>query len=138
MRLKKIISKLFSYKRPNPQLNNLTSGKSFEEKYKDTGVFKYDDEGFSIQYEEFFKQIKWKDITEINAYKADLMTIDRIEMEIVYGNKSLMVSEDLPGWYQFVIKTKKVFSTIPHEWENEITQPPFATNWTNIYKKEPL
>lgn len=135
MNLKNLFANLFSLKRPDPQLNNLTSGKTFDEKLNDIGFFKYDDEGFTINYEDFSKQLKWDEITEINVYKADLMTIDRIEMEIVYNDKMFIISEDLPGWYQFVIKTKSIFPTIPKDWDMEIVQPPFATNYRTIYSK---
>lgn len=135
MNLKNLFANLFSLKRPDPQLNNLTSGKTFDEKLNDIGFFQYDDEGFTINYEDFSKQLKWDEITEINVYKADLMTIDRIEMEIVYNDKMFIISEDLPGWYQFVIKTKSIFPTIPKDWDMEIVQPPFATNYRTIYSK---
>ena len=135
MKFKNLFAKLFSLKRPDPQLNNLTSGKTFDEKLNDIGFFQYDDEGFIINYEDFSKQLKWDEITEINVYKADLMTIDRIEMETVYNDKMFIISEDLPGWYQFVIKTKSIFPTIPKDWDIEIVQPPFATNYRTIYSK---
>jgi len=99
------------------------------------GVFKYEDDGFTIEYESLNKKIRWGDITELNVYKADLLTIDRIEMEIVYGEKALIISEDFPGWYQFVLKTKSVFPSIPKDWDLNIIQPAFATNWRNIYRK---
>ncbi|MEJ8819712.1 hypothetical protein [Lacibacter sp. H407] len=135
MNLKNLFAKLFSLKRPHPEPNNLTSGKTFDEKLNDIGCFQYDDEGFSINYGDFSKKMKWDEITEINVYKADLMTIDRIEMEIVYTDKMFMISEDLPGWYQFVIKTKSIFPSIPNDWDMEIVQPPFATNYRTIYSK---
>ena len=98
-------------------------------------MFIYNDDGFSIRYEDFFAKIKWDEIIELNVYKKDQITIDRIEMEIVYGEKAITISEDLPGWYQFVIKTKSIFQTIPHDWDMAIIHPAFATNWRNIYTK---
>ncbi|MFT3846957.1 MAG: hypothetical protein QM725_18010 [Lacibacter sp.] len=133
----KILLRLFNYKRTNPLLTNLTSQKSFEEKYNDWGAFNYTQNGFSIKYEDFFKEVKWNDITQLNVYKKDLMTIDRIEMEIVYGNMCITINEDIPGWYQFVVKTKSIFPEIPEEWNFEITDPPFARNYRTIYKKIP-
>ena len=128
---KNITSKLF----PPKHLTNYNSGKSFDEQYQELGVFQYDSEGFTINYEEFSKSIRWNDITQLNGYKRDQMTIDRIEMEIVCGDDSFSISEDLPGWYQFIIKTKEVFPTIPKDWDSKIIQPPFATNFTTLYKK---
>jgi hypothetical protein len=52
--LKNFISKLL--KRPNPLLNNLTSGKAFDKKFNDIGVFQYTDEGFIIKSENLFKE----------------------------------------------------------------------------------
>ena len=135
MGLKKIITNLFSVKKNDPRLNNLGSGKTFEEKYNELGVFEYHDDGFSVQYEDFHENLKWEDITRLDVYKRDLMTIDSIEMQITYRDKSITISEDLPGWYQFVLKTKSVFKTIPKDWNWEIVQPPFATNYRTIYSK---
>jgi len=129
--LTKILSRAF----PKPHLTNSNSGKTFEEIENDLGVFRYDELGFSIAYEDFTKRLEWADITQLNVYKVDQMTIDRIDMEIVYGDKSFSISEELPGWYQFVLKTKEVFPTIPIDWELAIIHPAFATNYRTIYDK---
>jgi len=129
--LTKILSRAF----PKPHLTNSNSGKTFEEIENDLGVFRYDELGFSIAYEDFTKRLEWADITQLNVYKVDQMTIDRIDMEIVYGDKSFSISEELPGWYQFVLKTKEVFPTIPIDWELAIIHPAFATNYRTIYDR---
>lgn len=131
----KILSKLFTKKSPDAMDTNLGKGKTFEEKYDESGVFHYEEDGFTIQYNDFFANIKWDSITQLNVYKKDLITIDRIEMEIVYGDKALTISEDLPGWYQFILKTKSIFPAIPEDWDLVIINPAFETNWRNIYTK---
>lgn len=108
---------------------------TFDEMYKELGVFEYDDTGFTIHYEDFTKRLAWSDITQINVYKVDQLTIDRIDMEIVYGEKAFTINEELPGWYQFVLKTKEIFPRIPKDWDVKIIQPAFATNYTTIYDK---
>jgi hypothetical protein len=133
-RLTKILSKVF----PKKHLTNTNSGKTFEDMYQDLGAFQYDKEGFTISYEDFTKRIKWVDIIQLNVYKVDQMTIDRIEMEIVYKETSFSISEELPGWYQFVLKTKEIFPTIPKDWDIKIIHPAFATNYTTIYDKTKL
>jgi hypothetical protein len=130
-KIKKFISKLF----PKKHLNNSNSVKNFDEIYEDLGCFKYYEDGFTLEYEDFNIAVKWEEITQLNAYKKDIMTIDQIEMEIVRGEKYFVISEELPGWFQFIIKTKEVFPTIPKDWEIQIIQPAFAKNYTNIYKK---
>jgi hypothetical protein len=132
---KGIISKLFGKRSPDPKLTNLGSGKTFEEKFDEEGVFHYEEDGFSIQDKDLFTNIKWDNITQLNVYKKDLMTIDRIEMEIVCGDKAITISEDLPGWYQFVLKTKSIFHTVPKDWDIAIINSAFEANWKNIYSK---
>ena len=129
------LTKIFSRTFPRPHLTNSNSGKTFEEIENDLGAFQYDEHGFTIIYEDFTKRIEWAEITQLNVYKVDQMTIDRIDMEIVYGDKSFSISEELPGWYQFVLKTKEVFPAIPKDWEITIIYPAFATNYRTIYDK---
>lgn len=126
---------IFSKAIPNRHETNSNSGKSFDEMYQAIGMFQYDNEGFTISYEDFTKRINWADITQLNVFKVDQMTIDRIDMEIVYGDKCFTISEELPGWYQFVLKTKEVFPSIPKDWDITIIQPAFATNYRTIYDK---
>jgi hypothetical protein len=114
-------------------LTNSNSGKTFDELYNELGAFDYDESGFTINYENFTKRIAWDDITQLNVYKVDQFTVDRIDMEIVYGGKALTISEELPGWYQFVLKTKEIFPTIPKNWDTEIIPPAFSTNYATIY-----
>jgi hypothetical protein len=135
LKLKDLISNLFALRQKRSKLNNLDADKSFEEKYNELGVFTYFNDGFKIDYEDFKTEIKWDDITQLIAFKKDLMTIDRVDMQIVCGDKALTISEDLAGWYQFVLKTKEVFPSIPKYWDINIIQPAFATNLTIIYDK---
>ena len=129
-------NKIFSKAVTPRHLTNSNSGKSFDEMYNDLGVFLYDNNGFIMTYEDFTKRLEWKDITQLNVYKVDQYTIDRIDMEIVYGDKAFTISEELPGWYQFILKTKEIFPTIPKDWDIEIVQPAFASNYRTIYDKE--
>ena len=132
--LTKILSKAF----PARHMKNSNSGKTFDEMYEELGVFEYDEKGFTIIYEDIAKRIDWTEITQINVYKVDKITIDRIDMEIVCSDICFSISEELPGWYQFVLKTKNVFPTIPKDWDVKIIQPAFETNYTTIYDRTML
>lgn len=57
-------------------------------------------------------------------------------MEVVYGDLAFTISEELPGWNQFVLMTKKVFPSIPQDWDIVIIHPAFATNYRTIYEKQ--
>ncbi|AWA31077.1 hypothetical protein HYN48_13820 [Flavobacterium magnum] len=130
-RLQKLFSKILRKK----HLTNSNSDKSFDEIYNDLGCFKYDEVGFILDYENFNASVKWDEITQLNVYKKDLITIDQIEMQIVAGQKYFTISEELPGWFQFIIKTKEMFPTIPKDWDMKIINPPFQANFTTIYEK---
>ena len=112
------------------------SQKSFEEIYNDLGIFKYSENGFEIKLKDSIETIKWAEIDEINAFKKDVYAYDLVAMEIVCGRNSFSVNEETPGWFQLVIKLKEIFESIPEDWEVTITQPPFATNFTTIYKRK--
>lgn len=135
MKLFQNILKLFSFKsKPKLEWNHI-SGKSFEEQQSELGAFQYTDDGFIYSRGDFSKDLKWSEITEINVYQKDLITFDEIRMEIVYGENSIEISEEIPGWYQFVLRTKEIFNSIPKNWDLEIVQPPFAINYKKIYSK---
>jgi hypothetical protein len=133
MNLFKKLNLLFQKKEKLPKNSYLA--KPFDEIYADQGAFKYTDDGFEISYGDFQQELRWADITEIDVYKSDLMIYDQIEMRIVNGDKFFTISEELPGWYQFIIKTKEIFPDIAKDWDLTIPFPPFATNYTVIYKK---
>lgn len=130
--LKYFVSRLFSR-----ALNPVHTQKmAFEKIFKDLGAYKYEMDGFTFTYNKTVKKINWEDITQINVFKTDRFTEDRIEMEIIYGADILTTTEDIPGWFQFVIKLKEVFPTIPKDWDINIIKPPFAENYTTIYRKQ--
>ncbi len=117
-------------------IKNSNSGKSFDEIYEDTGVFEYKADGCKINYEGFQLDLKWEDITQIDVYKFDPGIYDQVEMRIVHNNEGFVITEELPGWFQFILKTKEIFPSIPKGWDIEIIQPPFSANYRTIYRKE--
>jgi hypothetical protein len=129
------LSKLFLFIFPHREATNQVAKKSFNELYNELGAFEYNGRGFILHYGDFEKKVEWDNITQLNVYKVDLMTTDRIDMEIVCGGSRFSIHEEIPGWYQFIIKTKEVFPTIPKEWDVDIMFPAFATNYRTIYEK---
>lgn len=74
-----------------------------------------DNEKVLITRANFKKEISWSEITQLNAFKKDFMTWDRVELEIVYGDKSITINEDVDGWNEFVSKAKELFTTLPQD-----------------------
>jgi len=108
---------------------------SFQKIWDDAGVFEYEEDGFKITDEDFYIHIKWNEIDKIAAYKKDLFAVDLIVMEISHNEKHLTLNEEMPGWFQFVLKTKEIFSEIPKDWDVEIMHPAFEENYTVLYSK---
>jgi len=109
--------------------------KPFKGSYDDTGIFTYNEKGFSIEQKDGAHKILWEEIDKITAYKIDLMTFDEICLHVDHKEGKFTISEDTPGWHLFVKKTKLIFSGIDREWDIKIVYPSFATNLTVIYEK---
>lgn len=131
-----LFAKILSIFSPDKIITNIHAENSFTKNLNDKGVFEYHENGFTVCYKDFSKELAWDDITQINVFKTDMITIDRVDMEIVYGDKAFTISEDLPGWYLFVTKIKEIFPSIPLDWDITIVQPAFARNYKTIYIKQ--
>jgi len=95
----------------------------------------FDSGGFSVHHESSATTIKWTEISKICAFKTDQITIDRIDAQILCTSGVVSIHEHLPGWTTFVEKSKEALEAIPGDWELEIIQPPFASNFTTIYEQ---
>jgi hypothetical protein len=96
-------------------------------------VFRFQSDGFIYLPKNI--TVKWSEIIELSAYKVDLMGYDEIRLDIKYGNDVIVISEDTPGWNDFLEKMNAVFPGIPVDWAFTIAQPAFATNLTILYRR---
>lgn len=103
----------------------------------ESSAFRCDSEGFTVICKEFSSEVEWSAISQISVFKLDLITIDRIDMDIVHEDMVLSISEDLPGWSEFLEKLHETFPEIPKDWYIDICLPAFATNFSVIYNKSP-
>lgn len=101
----------------------------------ESSVFHYDSDGFTVIYKELSSKVEWSAISQISVFKLDLITIDRVDMDIDHGDTILSISEDLTGWGEFVGKLHEKFPEIPKDWYVDICLPAFATNFSVIYNK---
>lgn len=130
--LKRFLSKIGATTE-DQEIHNIV--KPIESVHEVDGVFQYNPSGFTVSYENVSVDIKWNDISQISVFKRDLFTVDRIDMNILYSDKVLSISEDLPGWDQFVQKAKETFPEIPEGWEADVALPPFVKNLSIIYNR---
>lgn len=130
-------------------LNIFSTGKKTQIQYKPEEVIKInfhqienkseksplENDGFILKFTNRHEKIKWVDIERLVAYKADLMTVDEIRIDVIYTNRQITITEDTPGWDQFIIKTKSIFPNIKEDWDIKIIQPAFAANLTVLYER---
>ncbi|MCA6368761.1 MAG: hypothetical protein IM631_20985 [Cytophagales bacterium] len=110
--------------------------KDFNDRLVDNGIFRYTETGFAITLTDT-KNIEWKKIQSIFAYKLDLMTTDEICIDIFCDdNISFRVTEETAGWFVFLERLKEQFPTVEEDWNVSITHPAFATNLTLLYDRE--
>lgn len=100
-----------------------------------SGIFEYLEDGFIIDLKNGKRKICWKDIESLEGYKRDLMTIDQICLDIVLKETIITISEDTEGFGPFIEELKKQFPSIDKDWDWKITQTPFATNLTVLFKR---
>ena len=112
----------------------LIQQKAFDLRYNDTGVFQYVDAGFNFADKDQTIFVAWTDIESIFAFKRDLMTVDELNIEIfLKNNMRIRLTEEIDGWFQFIIKIKEVFPSIDKEFDTKLIFPAFETNLTLVY-----
>ena len=102
---------------------------------EDTGPFLYNEGGLTYKAEDGAGSIKWEDILRIVAFKLDRLTYDIICLRLYWDGGDLCISEDEPGWYQFINRLSSALPLV-QGWEERVTLPPFETNETLVYQKQ--
>jgi len=112
----------------------LIQQQAFDLRYNDEGVFQYVDAGFNFTNKEQTIFVAWTDIETIFAFKRDLMTVDELNIEVFLKDKMrIRLTEEIDGWFQFIIKIKEVFPSIDKEFDTKLIFPAFETNLTLVY-----
>jgi hypothetical protein len=83
----------------------------------------------------------WEQVANVFAYKRDCFAVDQICIVIGTATPTewIEVREDDEG-YQYLIEQmpiRIVGCPTPNEWWERVVLPPFATQWTQIYPREP-
>lgn len=110
----------------------------FWKKWKKKEKFKavnLKDNGFEININEDFTLIEWSSIEKLIGYKTDLLTIDKICLQIRFDKKSALITEEYTGWREFMIELLEQFPNINEKWEEIISKPAFERNETELYKR---
>jgi hypothetical protein len=80
--------------------------------------------------------VLWADVSRIQTYKVDLLTIDCICLlfEFRSGGPPVQVSEEWAGFPDLFAPVSEAFPSIPQNWYAEIMTPAFEAKRTVLYE----
>lgn len=103
-----------------------------KELQEDLGKFNYEADGLTYEFESGIEKIRWADILRIEGYKAGRSTSDETCLDIFWLDNKWTISEETPGWHQFLNKIKEAFPLIPASWDG------VAANHIVLYQRKDL
>lgn len=84
-------------------------------------------------------RLRWEQINAVFAYKRDCYTVDQIRL--ILGDKVelswMEVTEDDVGFKVLIVELARRLPGFPnvYDWWDKVAQPPFETQWTELYRK---
>jgi hypothetical protein len=79
--------------------------------------------------------LQWDDITEIIAFKRDLLTTDIVCLMLRTSGMTFEINEEMTEFSQLAKELEKVFPTFDKSWWEKVVTPAFATNETIVYRR---
>jgi hypothetical protein len=83
------------------------------------------------------RAFRWRDVSEIRAFKRDLLVVDDIRLAFQADGVWHEFSEELRGFSQLSEVMGDIFESIPLGWHAEVMFPPFTTNERVLFLGEP-
>jgi len=79
----------------------------------------------------------WADLETAFGYKTDEYVVDDICLDLFFGNEvRFTLTEETPGWHQFLIRLHQNVPAIALDWYIAISVPAFETCLTVLFDKE--
>lgn len=81
---------------------------------------------------------KWAEIQTVHAFKRDCFGFDQINLQFEFEDGSATdVSENDEGYKEFLLALPACIPGFPAEteWWEKVAKPPFARNWTCLYRR---
>ena len=103
--------------------------------YEQQGVFSYAEDGFTVQLGVGPRKYLYQEIVAIIAFTVKWSSYDEIRLEIFFDDYILRISEAVPGWYEFVRRTKAVFPAIPQDWDLQLPSASPAMDLVMLYTR---
>ncbi len=81
--------------------------------------------------------VAWVDVVSITTYKIDLLTTDCILLlfELAPGQGPVQISEEWPGFTEFMPAMQNAFPSIPEDWYGVVMKPAFEPNRRELFRR---
>ena len=80
------------------------------------------------------RRVEWSQINSVAAFKRDMVTVDDIWFQLETEQGRIMICEEQPGfdrWEFLLCSALPAVST----WRSSVLQPPFAENFSILYRR---
>ena len=97
-------------------------------------------DGFlAIWLDEHVEEQKWSEVERIITYKVDCYTHDMIWLAFERRgyDEAIQIPEEAEGFADLMAALGKAFPEIDPQWYFTVMQPPFAENFTVLYRRRP-
>jgi len=96
------------------------------------------DDGFIVRKDDARIDIKWREVKQVFTYKVDCWGYDviRLAFETSDLETTVHVSEDAEHFSELMCAFTGAFPEIDPEWYQKVMQPPFAENFTVLFKRK--
>ena len=78
--------------------------------------------------------VAWQAVSEISAFKIDLITTDEAFLEFSFGDQAISVGEEQPGFNLLESAMVAAFPSTTN-WRHAVLQPAFAPCRTLLYRR---
>ncbi len=124
-------------------LQDVREGKISHVPNKSKYLIAFDSEGFAVKTKESTNKslvtVHWSGVQRVTAFKRDFLTIDCICLAFDCANeRTTEINEEVDGWPEFQTALPAHLPGFKEDWFSEVTLPAFATNLTEVYRRQPL
>jgi hypothetical protein len=124
-------------------LQHVREGKIRPASNKSKYFIAFDSEGFAVKKKDSTDKplvdVHWSAIERVTAFKRDFLTVDCICLAFeCTDERTTEINEEIDGWQEFQTALPTHLPGFKENWFSEVAFPAFATNLTELYRRQPL
>ena len=89
-----------------------------------------DDAGFTSGV----RRVDWSQINSVAAFKRDMATVDDVWFQLETEQGTIMICEEQPGFDRWESLLCNAIPAVA-AWRSSVIQPPFAENFSILYRR---